>query len=103
MGDALESFSEDFNPEEVIQWAANVFGDGLVVQTSGGIQAAVMLKLVSSIIPNVKVVFVNTGFLPSEPVDYVETLREELKLNLTVAFPGVDSARDRSPAWEVMG
>jgi len=85
--EALESFSEDFSPEEVIEWAANAFGDGLVVQTSGGIQAAVMLKLVTSMIPNVKVVFVNTGFLPTETVDYMETLREELNLNLTVASP----------------
>ena len=36
-----------------IQWAKNTYGDSLVMSTSFGIQAAVMLHLVTSIVPNI--------------------------------------------------
>lgn len=84
---SIASFSENFTAEQVVQWAVEAFGDSLVLQTSAGIQAAVMLKLVTSIKPDVKVVFVDTGYLPKETTDYMETLRKELNLNLTIARP----------------
>jgi phosphoadenosine phosphosulfate reductase len=84
---SVQSFSEDFNAEAIVRWAVKAFGDGLVLQTSAGIQAAVMIKLVTSIKPDVKVVFVDTGYLPKETSDYMETLRKEFNLNLTIARP----------------
>jgi phosphoadenosine phosphosulfate reductase len=84
---ALEGFSEEFNAEDVVAWAAETFGEGLVLQTSAGTQAAVMLNLVARVVPNVKVVFVDTGYLPTETVEYMEILRDALNLNLTVAKP----------------
>jgi phosphoadenosine phosphosulfate reductase len=84
---SLQSFSEEYDAKEVVHWAVDTFGDGLVLQTSGGIQAAVMLKLVTSVKPDVKVVFVDTGYLPKETTDYMETLRKEFNLNLTIARP----------------
>lgn len=84
---ALELLRDDFTAEEVVKWAHDAFGDGLVLQTSGGIQAAVMLKLVTSVVPNVKVVFVDTGYLPQDTMEYMETLRRELNLNLTISRP----------------
>jgi phosphoadenosine phosphosulfate reductase len=84
---ALQNFDEGFVAEEVVEWAAATFGDGLVVQTSAGTQASVMLNLVTRIVPDVKVVFVDTGYLPKETTEYMATLKEELNLNLTVARP----------------
>lgn len=84
---SLQSFSEAFSAEEVVKWAATQFGDGMVLQTSAGIQAAVMIKLVTSIKPDVKVVFVDTGYLPKETTDYMATLHKEFNLNLTIARP----------------
>jgi phosphoadenosine phosphosulfate reductase len=84
---SLQAFSEEFSAEEVVRWAVQAFGDGIVLQTSAGIQAAVMLKLVTRIKHDVKVVFVDTGYLPQETVDYMEILTKELRLNLVVARP----------------
>lgn len=81
------TFKEDFTAEEVVRWAVDTFGEGLVLQTSAGIDSSVMLKLVTSILPDVKVVFVDTGYLPRETLEYMETLRRELKLNLTIVRP----------------
>jgi phosphoadenosine phosphosulfate reductase len=100
---ALQGFSEEFNAEEVVRWAAKVFGDGLVLQTSAGIQAAVMLRLVTSIKADVKVVFVDTGYLPRETTDYMETLRKEFNVNLTIARPKLTPAQIESQhgkLWE---
>lgn len=100
---ALKSFNEEFTAEQVVQWAAATFGDGLVLQTSGGIQANVMLSLVSRAIPNVKVVFVDTGYLPKETTDYMEELRQELNLNLTIGRPVLspeELERQHGKLWE---
>jgi phosphoadenosine phosphosulfate reductase len=88
---SIQSFSEEFNAVQAVNWAVQAFGDGLVLQTSAGIQAAVMLKLVTSIKPDVKVVFVDTGYLPAETTRYMETLRQEFNLNLTIARPQLTS------------
>jgi phosphoadenosine phosphosulfate reductase len=101
--EALELFHEGFTAEEVVQWASSTFKDGLVLQTSGGIQAAVMLKLVTSVVPNVKVVFVDTGYLPQDTTDYMETLRRDLNLNLTIARPKLtpgELERQYGKLWE---
>ena len=45
-----------------IQWAKNTYGDSLVMSTSFGVQSAVLLHLVTQQIPNIKVIFIDTGF-----------------------------------------
>jgi len=81
------TFDETFSAKQVVEWARRTFGDGLILQTSAGIDSMVMLKLVTSVVPNIDVVFVDTGYLPKETTEYVETLRKELNLNLHIARP----------------
>jgi phosphoadenosine phosphosulfate reductase len=80
-------------PEELITWADQTFGDGLVMSTSFGIQAAVMLHLVTKIIPNIPVIWVDTGYLPAETYHFADELTERLKLNLKVYQPQLSPAR----------
>ncbi len=60
----------------IVQWAAEIFGDGLVMSTSFGIQAAVMLHLVTSVVPNIPIIWVDTGYLPTETYIFAEQLTE---------------------------
>ncbi len=41
---------------EIVEWASNMFGDGLVMSTSFGIQSAVMLHLATQVKPDIPVV-----------------------------------------------
>jgi phosphoadenosine phosphosulfate reductase len=80
-------FPSNSSAEDIIRWAIDAFGKSLVLQTSAGIQSAVMLHLATQIDPNMKVVFVDTGYLPQETIRYMETLRSELSVNLTTVRP----------------
>ncbi|MEO0836481.1 MAG: phosphoadenosine phosphosulfate reductase family protein, partial [Cyanobacteria bacterium J06642_3] len=50
--------------EELIQWGMENFGDRLVMTTSFGIQAAVMLHLVTKIVPNIPVIWEDSPYQP---------------------------------------
>ena len=71
--------------EDIVRWASEEFQDELVVSTSFGIQSAVTLHMVSQIEPSIPVIWVDTGYLPSETYDYAQTLTKLLDLNLHVA------------------
>ena len=74
----------DADPKNVVEWSATTFGDGLVMSTSFGIQAAVMLHLVTQIVPRVPVIWVDTGYLPAETYRFAEELSKRLYLNLKI-------------------
>lgn len=82
--DALNRELGALGPQEIIAWTARCFGDGLVVSTSFGIQSAVMLHLVTRVIPAVPVIWVDTGYLPAETYHFAEELVERLGLDLRV-------------------
>lgn len=70
--------------EERIAWAAGQFGRGLVLSSSFGAQAAVMLSLATRAIPNIPVIFIDTGYLFPETYRFADQLTAQLKLNLKV-------------------
>lgn len=78
---------------QIVAWAAGTFGGGLVMSTSFGIQAAVMLHLVTRIIPDIPVIWIDTGYLPAETYRFAEELTERLKLNLKVYQSPISPAR----------
>jgi phosphoadenosine phosphosulfate reductase len=79
--------------EDRIAWAAGRFGDRLVLSSSFGAQAAVMLSLATRIVPGIPVVLVDTGYLFAETYRFADQLTARLKLNLKVYRP------ELSPAW----
>ncbi len=83
----------DASPEALVAWAADRFGDGLVVSTSFGIQSAATLHLVTRARPDVPVVWVDTGYLPAETYRFAEELTRRLDLNLHVAQAELSPAR----------
>jgi phosphoadenosine phosphosulfate reductase len=65
-----------------VAWADRVFGSHLIVSTSFGIQSAVILHLVSRMLPSIPVVFVDTGYLMPETYRYAAELTELLELDV---------------------
>jgi len=65
-----------------VAWAERVFRGRLIVSTSFGIQSAVILHLVSRMLPEIPVVFVDTGYLVPETYRYAEQLTALLRLNV---------------------
>ncbi len=83
----------DAKAPQIVEWTAETFGDGLVMSTSFGIQAAVMLHMVTYVVPDIPVIWVDTGYLPPETYRFAEELTERLKLNLKVYQSSMSPAR----------
>ncbi|MGB5597011.1 MAG: phosphoadenosine phosphosulfate reductase [Crocosphaera sp.] len=84
---------DNANAQQLVEWAADTFGDGLVMSTSFGIQAAVMLHLVTQVVPDIPVIWIDTGYLPAETYRFAQELSDRLKLNLKVYQSPLTPAR----------
>ena len=78
---------------ELVAWSVNTFGDHLVMSTSFGIQSAVMLHLVTQVMPTIPVIWVDTGYLPAETYRFADELTRRLNLNLRVYQSAISPAR----------
>src|SRR3954465_9921505 len=73
--------------EDRIAWAAHEFPGALVLSSSFGAQAAVMLSLATRVVPNIPVVLIDTGYLFPETYRFADELTAKLALNLHVYRP----------------
>ncbi len=78
---------------ERIAFALECLPGNHVLSSSFGAQAAVSLHLATNIAPNLPVILIDTGYLFSETYQFIEQLREQLRLNLKVY------QSPQSPAW----
>ena len=90
---SLDRLLDNANPTWSISWAAEAFGDGLVMSTSFGIHSAVMLHLVTRIYPDIPVIWIDTGYLFPETYRFAEQLTERLKLNLKIYQSPISPSR----------
>jgi phosphoadenosine phosphosulfate reductase len=89
--------------QDRVRWALREQGDSVVLSTSFGIQSAVMLHLVSKEIPNIPVVFIDTGYLFPETYRFAEELTERLPINLKTYHPLHSAAQQEAihgKLWE---
>jgi phosphoadenosine phosphosulfate reductase len=94
---------EKASAEDRIKWAVEQHGDGLVMTTSFGIQAAVMLHLVTRVAPKIPVIFIDTGYLFPETYTFARDLTEKLGLNLKKYVPAMTGAEQEAlygKQWE---
>lgn len=95
---------EKATAEERVRWAVEKFGGGLVLTTSFGIQAAVMLHLVTRVAPKIPVIFIDTGYLFPETYRFARDLTEKLGLNLKKYVPASTAAEQEAlhgKEWEL--
>jgi len=90
---ALETEFDSKDAKHIVLWAHATFGDGLIMSTSFGIQSAVMLHLVTQVVPDIPVVWVDTGYLPVETYHFAEALIQQLNLNIKVYQSPMSPAR----------
>ncbi len=85
---------QGMSAEERVAWALENLPDNQILSSSFGIQAALMLHLVTAQRPDIPVVLTDTGYLFPETYRFVEQLTERLKLNLKVYKSPL------TPAWQ---
>lgn len=77
-----------------VRWALHNLPQNPMLSSSFGIQAAVMLHLVTQQQPDIPVVLTDTGYLFAETYQFIDQLTAQLKLNLKVYRAQL------SPAWQ---
>ena len=85
----LEKFNKELinlSSLEMLEWALQRFENNLAFTTSFGIQSSVLLHLIqnSSLKNQVKIFWIDTGYLPKETYLYANTLINKLSLNITI-------------------
>lgn len=85
---------EHLDAEERVRIALEHFDNKIVLTSSFGAQAAVMLHLITQHKPDIPVVLVDTGYLFPETYQFVDELHQRLNLNLQVF------RAETSAAWQ---
>lgn len=78
---------DDKEPEDLLEWAFEKFGDRLAIITSFQIDTLVLLDMAYQINPKVRVITVDTGRLPQETHDLIDQVRDKYKINVEVRYP----------------
>ena len=81
---------------ERIAWLYEAYGDRVVASSSFGLQAAVMLHLISTHAPKIPVIFVDTGYLFPESYRYINELSEMLDVDLRSYIPRYTAAHQEA-------
>lgn len=93
----------DASAEDVVRWACATFGEGLVLSSSFGATAAVMLHLVSRVCPSMPVVCIDTGYLFPETYRFAAELEQRFGLSLRWYSATMTQARQEAlygQLWE---
>lgn len=80
---------EEQSPRERLAWAVERFGERLLFTSSFGAGAGVLLHLWSEIARELPVIFLDTGFLFPETLEYRDRLIDRLRLNVDVVRPAI--------------
>lgn len=92
--DAVNPCLEKMSAVDRVQWALDFLPEQVVLTSSFGVQAALMLHLVTQLKPRIPVVLIDTGYLFDETYGFVDELQQRLDLNLKIYRP------ETSPAWQ---
>lgn len=85
---------EPLSAEQRVEWALQYLPGNHVLTSSFGIQAALMLHLVSRIRSDIPVLLVDTGYLFPETYRFIDELSDRLTLNLHIYRASL------SPVWQ---
>jgi phosphoadenosine phosphosulfate reductase len=85
---SLNARFEKMDPAEIVRWAAETFGKpaggkgGLVMTSSFGADSMCTIHLATQAMPEIPVIFINTGYLFAETIQFMEQMRERFGLNV---------------------
>jgi phosphoadenosine phosphosulfate reductase len=89
---AINAALADKSPQEIIAWAVGL-GKRTFMTTTFGDHSAAILHMVTRIVPNIQILWVDTGYNSSATYRFAEKLIGTLNLNVDIYTPLMSSAR----------
>lgn len=85
---------EGEEPQALLEWAFDEFGDDIAISTAFQVDGSVVIDMAYELNPNVRVFTIDTGRLPEESLQFVDTLRDRYPgLDLEVVQPDPEHVR----------
>jgi thioredoxin-dependent adenylylsulfate APS reductase len=78
---------ESATAEEALSWALPTFGDSLAISTSFQKEGMVVIDMAMRINPKVRIFTIDTGRLPEETHQMMETVRQRYGIPVEIVFP----------------
>ena len=91
MAARLNAELRDAHPIEIVKTAIELYGDDMALVSSFGAESAVLLHMVAQLKPDMPVLFLDTGMLFGQTLDYRQQLAHQL---------GLTAVRDLRPRFE---
>lgn len=79
---SLPELNAPLDPPDIVQWAAATFAGRLIMTSSFGIESMCSIHLAISAQPQIKILFINTGYLFPETLAFMEQMRNRFNLNV---------------------
>ncbi len=86
--DELASINDKFNnadPTEIVRWAIDYFGPlsgGIILTSSFGAESMCTIHLAQQVLPDIRVVFIDTGYLFEETIRFKQEMAQRFNLNI---------------------
>src|SRR3954454_2442950 len=74
-------------PEEVLEWAFDRFGQRVALISSFQAEGVAMIDMAARITPDVRVITIDTGRMPQETYEVIEAVRKKYGIQVEVLFP----------------
>jgi len=103
--DTLNPLFERQQPVQVVEWAVAQFGSDLVMSSSFGAESALLIHMAIRHVPDIRIVFTDTGYLFPETFAFMEQLRLRFNLNVWTyrtrndPFAYLHKAGEENPTW----
>jgi thioredoxin-dependent adenylylsulfate APS reductase len=78
---------ESASAQEILSWALSTYGDSLAISTSFQKEGMVVIDIATRINPRVRVFTIDTGRLPEETHQMMETVRQRYGIPVEIVFP----------------
>jgi phosphoadenosine phosphosulfate reductase len=92
------------HPRTILEAAVETFGDRLALVSSFGAESAVLLHLASKVKPDIPILFLDTGMLFGQTLDYRRQLAATLRLtdvrDLRPAYQDLATADPEAKLWQ---
>src|SRR5881628_2468496 len=82
--DDTNAVLDTYDPPRIVEWAAKEFGEQLVMSSLFGAESAVLIHMAASVMPRIRIIMVDTGYLFPETHQFMEALRKRFDLNVWV-------------------
>lgn len=87
----------DADPERILAWAGERFGERAGISCSfGGPGGVVLAHMAAQVAPRCRILFIDTGFLFPETYELLQTLQERLGLNIVIGKPALTPAHQEA-------